>query len=472
MGACLDLELWVDGRSSTAGTVSVAAGSFITLFALVRNVGDTTVIGQLRVEHDHLVVVDRRTRALPPGDSVSDRVGLMRVGEGVHQVRASVEPLWPTGPPGNPGWAGTEDRTWTGSTGQHRLDDRPWPRLGGATDEAVHQLRPLNRDLIDAVLAAVHDAACRGVPFRVLAEAIVAVAPPSFRWPRRLAWSSPAQLRAVRKVLGAARVDSDADLRAALDEVVRQLWRDGRQRDRQVPSGAGSVAPAPRSAEPGLDGAEDALRTGPEWDPTTGRWWSWWERDAATGDADARSGGTARIVAIHVDGLLAREGNVQHNLFLHTIEDPRIDLDRILGDLAVSPALVDLVDMLTDPERREGVVAAVSGIGPRTDADWSAAYAQVRVVSCWPGATGLDGVLAVISSRGVQVGDGVRHERSSVAVLSPTIEAATLLARNSNLADALVDIVTSGAGWRQLSAFEEVLNGDLVPDVAGDQSGS
>jgi hypothetical protein len=229
MIACFDLGLRVNGSAS--GAVSLEPGSSATVSVSVRNISDWRMAAWVRVYYDGVVVVDRKTRALLPGESVSDHVGLGSVGAGSHEVSAVVAPVlegWDDdgSPAGGGSRAWAEHSVWiddgAAPDSSHDLEG-PEPRAGGA-DQPVPQPRPLSRGLVDAVLAALREAVSRGVPFRELVEAVVAVAPPSFRWPRQLAWgTSRTQLRIIRNALCAARVDSDADLRAALDRVDERL---------------------------------------------------------------------------------------------------------------------------------------------------------------------------------------------------------------------------------------------------------
>lgn len=201
--------------------MSLEPGGDATASVSLRNISDWPMAARLRVYYDGVVVVDRKTRALLPGESVSHHVGLGRVGAGSHEVSAVVAPVLD-------GWDDDESPADGGSRAwaEHRV----WIDDGAATAGGSHllegraglvpHLRPLSRGLVDAVLAVLQEAVSGGVPFRELVEAVVAVAPPSFRWPRQLAWgTSRTQLRIIRSALCAARVDSDADLRAALDRV-------------------------------------------------------------------------------------------------------------------------------------------------------------------------------------------------------------------------------------------------------------
>ena len=93
-----------------------------------------------------------------------------------------------------------------------------------------------------------------------------------YAWRRQMATET---VRIVRKALKAVRVDSDEDLRAAVDEVVGRLRSKGRQREQRGLAGSGAKYP-----------------TSPELDPSTERWWSWWGRDVLDGEADAPSNET------------------------------------------------------------------------------------------------------------------------------------------------------------------------------------
>ena len=423
-------ELSVNGVSaksigSAGDCLTLPEGTHLTASVLVHNVGDESGSANICAQSGGRIIIERRTRELSPGESLVAQLEIGHLDPGLHLFTVELAPV-PKG-------------------GQVRAEDH----------------RALDDDLVAAVLVALGRAVRDGVSFRGLMDAIVAVAPPSFRWPKLFIWDFTAGAEAVRRVLGEARVESDARLRTALDELVRRL--DGLE-PAGIPSARGGTGtgeiPVPRSTPDRSDTVEL------EWEPVTGHWWSRWDSGEVGSDDDSATEQIIRIVAVDVRGPAVGESDEQLALFLHAIDDPYVDFGR-LRDPAVTSAFVALAEDPTDSELRELAVAVVGDVRQPARKDWTADYVALGSIACSSGAAILDGTIAIVRFRGIRVDDGERRENSVVAVLSPTFAAAALLAGTPGLANGLIDVVESGAGPAEVADFEMVLSGDLITATGG-----
>ena len=101
----------------------------------------------------------------------------------------------------------------------------------------------------------------------------------------------------------------------------------------------------------------------------------------------------------------------------------------------------------------------------RSATDWTTAYASTGTAALGPGARGLDGTVAVIHSKAVQVGDHQYQENTIVHTVSPDI-AATVLLENPDVVHGLIDLACSPGDAQATAEFERAVGSALVADLA------
>ena len=175
---------------------------------------------------------------------------------------------------------------------------------------------------------------------------------------------------------------------------------------------------------------------------------------------------SAASVAVPVDGLVIGDNIEQSNVFVDVVEDPKIDFDRLLGRPEVAAALGALVAEPGDPVLRQAAADAVAGVRSRARREWTSEYASAPGVKNTRSAHWLDGTVAVLRCRAVQIGDYCYQENTFVCALSPTIDAAATLGDSPELVDGLLDLVCSGGRRCEMKAFEAALGEELTATMA------
>jgi hypothetical protein len=171
-----------------------------------------------------------------------------------------------------------------------------------------------------------------------------------------------------------------------------------------------------------------------------------------------------RVVLVGVRGAQVGDGNRQLNVFVRTIEDPKINFEVLMADSEISAALAGLAADPEDAGLRQAAVDALSGVR-RSATDWTTAYTSTGTAALGPGARGLDGTVAVIRSRGVQVGDHHYQENTIVHTVSPDI-APTVLLENPDVVNGLIDLACSPGDTKATAEFERAVGSALVADLA------
>jgi hypothetical protein len=127
-------------------------------------------------------------------------------------------------------------------------------------------------------------------------------------------------------------------------------------------------------------------------------------------------------------------------LVVQEVADPKIDFDEIMGDSRVADTLAACAAAPGDAECRTAAVAALSRNGVATP-DWTEVYGGLGTAVTAAGSSRLDGTVALVRSRSVQVGDRCYQENRMVHTVGPTIGAHALLT-DPDIAKALIDVVT------------------------------
>jgi hypothetical protein len=381
----------------------------------VRNIGDESRAVRVQVTVDDEFLDLWQSDEIAPGGASVARISIGRFEAGTHWIHACVI-------------------SESGESPRPVRDSEP-PHPVSFIEE------PLTEELIQAAVETFEQAVRAHVPYAGLAEVVRSTAPGAYRSVNRLGWDPGRHLDAIRRELSVCRVVDDSELREEVWALQRRLGALGRRPPDHVVLSQ---------------------------DSTTGRWWTVWEPP----DARAAEAGTAeqvhetgRIVAIQVDGPSAGDVDQQRNVFVHTVENPGIDFGRVLGDSAVAGALAALAGDPANADLREAAADAVAGLRPRSARDWNAGYSATGAVARTPSADALNGTVAVIRSRAVEIGDHSYQENTIVCALSPNIDAAAVLIDNRDLVNGLIDIVCSGAGPREVAAFEEALDRDLTANM-------
>ena len=159
-------------------------------------------------------------------------------------------------------------------------------------------------------------------------------------------------------------------------------------------------------------------------------------------------------------------------MFVHEIAEPSVDFRQVLEQDAVAAALAALTQDPADPKLRAAAVAALTSARPESSSDWTEAYASPATASSGRGATKLNGTVAIVGSRGVQIGDTNYQYNRIVHTVSPTIDAAHLLDDTPGLANGLLDVACAPENRRAASALSEVLTVNLTQTLGASSASS
>jgi len=198
---------------------------------------------------------------------------------------------------------------------------------------------------------------------------------------------------------------------------------------------------------------------------------TWWH-PPPTADLPPSDGGhcdrpeenLGRVVLVGVHGAQVGERNRQLNMFVHIVEDPKIDFEALMGNSTVSSSLAMLAADPGNIELRRAAVRALSGV-QQSAADWTTSYAGTGTAVLGSGAHALDGTVAVIRSKAVQVGDRQYQENTIVHTVSPDIAAAALL-HDPDVVNGLIDVACAPSDTRAMAAFERAVGGTVVSELA------
>jgi hypothetical protein len=315
----------------------------------------------------------------------------------------------------------------------------------------------MSRKLVGQLAEAINRAVCAGISYQRLQTTLQDAAPRELKstaaWDNLNQESKPAR-EALQAELSTYRITDESEIR-------KELWSLERELERFARSAASA--------------STDIVR-----DPNVGNWWTQWTRTEASGTVNqlpslvdrtqpykGKVKETGRIVAIETEGLLAGENNKQVNVFVREIENPSIDFGRILEMPQISQAVARLAQDPKDPERRSEAVDALSSVQPQSTTDWIKAYASQGSAITWhTTASKLNGTVAIIKSRDVQVGNYQYQENTFTHTVSPTIDAAETMARNPDVVNHLIDLACSHENSRASSKFEEALGSALTDEIS------
>jgi hypothetical protein len=188
----------------------------------------------------------------------------------------------------------------------------------------------------------------------------------------------------------------------------------------------------------------------------------WTSPGAAEIGADAGDRGHVRLVAVTCAQV--GDGNRQLNFVIHEVDDPKIEFDALMGDSRVADCLAACAEEPGDPERRAAAVAALSG-QKRAAEDWTEVCARPGAAREGRGSARLDGTVALVRSRSVQVGDHCSQENRIVHTVSPTLAAHVLL-DNPAVVDGLIDVASRPNDANAAQRFERAVETALCTDLA------
>jgi hypothetical protein len=194
------------------------------------------------------------------------------------------------------------------------------------------------------------------------------------------------------------------------------------------------------------DGAPELTRT-------------WWE--PAESDAGSADRGHVRLVA--VCGAQVGDGNRQMTFVVHEVDDPEIDFAALMGDSEVARCLAACAEAPDDPQRRLAAVAALSG-RDRPAGDWTEICARPGTATEGRGSPHLDGTVALVHSRSVQIGDRSYQENRVLHTVSPTL-AADFLLDNPDVVNRLVDVAARPADGAATRGLERAVEAALCRDL-------
>ena len=200
-------------------------------------------------------------------------------------------------------------------------------------------------------------------------------------------------------------------------------------------------------------------------DPTRGTTRTWWEPPSADGAEKAASAeqpdrGHVRLVGVRCAQI--GDKNRMVTVVVHEVADPRIEFDEIMGQSQVADALAECAAAPDDSDRR-AAAAALSGTKAGAS-DWTEVYGCLGTAATGAGSSGLDGTIALMRSRSVQVGDHCRQENRIVHTVGPTIGAHSLLT-DPDVANALIDIVTKPGDGSAVQGFGRALESGICAEL-------
>jgi hypothetical protein len=191
---------------------------------------------------------------------------------------------------------------------------------------------------------------------------------------------------------------------------------------------------------------------------------TWWHFAAGDEVREPGQQDRGRVVLVGVQGAQVGDGNSQMNVFVRTIKNPKIDFEVLMKDSRIAAALAELAANPQDVGLRQAAVDALSGVR-RSKEDWTTAYAGKGTAILGLGARRLDGTVAVVRSKNVQVGDHHYQENTIVHTVSPDI-AATVLLANPDVVNGLIDVACSPGDAPATAEFERAVGSALVADLA------
>jgi hypothetical protein len=186
-----------------------------------------------------------------------------------------------------------------------------------------------------------------------------------------------------------------------------------------------------------------------------------------SGPESAERSTTGRIVLVGVQGAQVGEHNDQLNVFVQTVEHPKVDFRAALrSDPAVVEALEAFRADPADPDLRAAAVDALSDVPTCGAADWTNVFAVGGMRTVGPSSPSLDGTVAVVESHSVQVGDRNVQTNTIEHTVSPTVPAALLLIENPELVNSLIDLAANPEDQAAAVAFRGAVESALVGDLA------
>lgn len=189
---------------------------------------------------------------------------------------------------------------------------------------------------------------------------------------------------------------------------------------------------------------EEPVTIGISHDESSGLWLSRWWPDGDLQVAAPVGEPFGRIVVVESQGVTVAEEGRHTSRYCYVLDAPDVDLAVVFDDPQVRHTLGMLATDPRDRNLRADAVAAVLGVRPVGPPPWRE-LALPDGDTSWSGGGGqLDGTIAVIGSRGVSIGNQVRHSVTFMAAFSPTLDGAVAVAGDRKLAGALVDLACGG----------------------------
>lgn len=310
--------------------------------------------------------------------------------------------------------------------------------------------RPLTSNLLDEVLNALGRAASTETPYSRLRDALhesaIDEAGRQATW-RQLRGNPEAGLASLREDLSGCRFTDESTIRTELWALERELVE--------------------------RHGASDSAAIEMRTDPKTGSIrlrWSPTDTEPADPILDGKEAGevteTGLIVVVSGEGTQIGERNEQVNVFVDIIDNPKIDLGGVLDDPEVWQALDALGSHPRDTDLRHDAACALSTVRPESTQDWTASYTGTGTVQRGPADRSLNGTVVVIKSRATQIGDYCYQENRIITTLSPTVDAAMVLAGNPELVDRLIDVACGTGARSAMASFEDSLSSTLNGELA------
>lgn len=317
-------------------------------------------------------------------------------------------------------------------------------RLGVATTEKVVEPVRMSSAARERVIDVVKDAADVGISGQEVRDAlsgpVAETASAARAWDAVADHPDDRSLAALRQELTTCAVVDERAVSTRLESLQRRIEQE-------------------RATLGAVDVAED---------PQTGLRRTWWHPEPVknpreqAGDSAGEDRG--HILLVELSGAQVGDENRQLNVYVRTIEDPKVDFESLMTDSDVAAALARLAATPGDADLRQAAVDALAGV-QRSAADWTEAYAGTGTAAMSPGASNLDGTVAVVRSRGVQVGDGQYQENTIVHTVSPEV-AATVLLENPDVVNGLLDVASAPGDATAAAAFERAVGAALVADLA------
>jgi hypothetical protein len=189
---------------------------------------------------------------------------------------------------------------------------------------------------------------------------------------------------------------------------------------------------------------EEPVTIGINHEESSGLWLSWWRPDGDLQVAAPVGEPFGRIVVFESQGVTVAEKGRHTSRYYYVLDASDVDLAVVFDDPQVRHTLGMLATDPRDRHLRADAVAAVMGVRPAGPPPWRELALPDGDTSWSHGAGPLDGTIAVIGSRGVSIGNHVRHSVTFMATFSPTLDGAVAVAGDRKLAGALVDLACGG----------------------------